>query len=286
MSPTLFVLCKQMREMVTYSCCSFGCCCCCRDVSSCWEQTLKAHTYMGAILSVSHTVQKDPADCAGQPSKMDISLLEEQYYSIKQKQKLHTHIIVYKTGNNNPIPRESLVNTIALNKRSQKLKAFNAHIPVRRVTLDVSGNCSPQDRDAPWHTHLDIHRLVQVDYQNMPNDAKPDMNTGVRFGNERLSYMENVHMPYDKSAVPSEPSQEEKTELVDSSRLLNNSTEESQITFPRIKRKSLKSITPIAWASHPSTKLISESNKYYPFPQKKTPKISEAARRLGLYVTH
>nr|XP_033787593.1 uncharacterized protein C9orf152 homolog [Geotrypetes seraphini] len=257
-------------------------CCCwclhCRDVNvNCcwWEEMLKVDKYTGGMVSVTRTLAKHSADCAGQPSQMDVSLLEEQYSCIKEKQKLQTHIIVYKTGENNPIPRESLVSTIALNKRSQKLKALQGHIPVRGVTLEVSSNCNPQDQNATWHTHLDVHRLMQVD-NTSHNNTELAINTGIRFDTES-----------DKPAAPSELSTEAKSELTDSWRLSNSSTKESQIMFPSIQRKaSLRSITPTTWSSHIPTKIISVSNKYYPFPQKKTPKISEVARRLGLYVTH
>ncbi|XP_030045767.1 uncharacterized protein C9orf152 homolog [Microcaecilia unicolor] len=270
MFSTLLALYKQMMEMTVHSCC------CCRDLSSWWEETQRANKYMGEIVSVTRTLAKHPADCAGQPSKMDISLLEEQYYSIKEKQKQQTHIIVYKTGKTGPIPRESPISTNALNKRSQKLKALNGHIPVRGVTLEVSGNCSLQDQNATWHTHLDVHRLVQVDYHNTLYNTEPAINTGIRLDTET-----------DKPAVLSNSSTEAKTNFLDSRRLSNTSTQESQIMFPSIQRKvSLKSITPTTWSSHTPTKLISVSNKYYPFPQKKTPKISEVARQLGLYVTH
>ncbi|XP_069067194.1 uncharacterized protein C9orf152 homolog isoform X2 [Pleurodeles waltl] len=73
--------------------------CCCLHLSSLWEQMVKACKCMGQILSVTHSPKADPAaDSTGKLSAMDINQLEEEYLCIKQKQKLQTHIIVYKTG--------------------------------------------------------------------------------------------------------------------------------------------------------------------------------------------
>lgn len=58
---------------------------------------LKAYKYMSEIIPVTH-IHKDPADGNRKLSKMDISLLEEQYSGIKQMQKFQTHIIVFKAG--------------------------------------------------------------------------------------------------------------------------------------------------------------------------------------------
>ncbi|KYO46965.1 NEDD8 ultimate buster 1 [Alligator mississippiensis] len=48
---------------------------------------------------------------------MDVSILEEQYDCIKQKQKLQTHIIVFKTGENDSVHDESMVNAVLINKK-------------------------------------------------------------------------------------------------------------------------------------------------------------------------
>lgn len=59
---------------------------------------VKAYKYTTAIFSVTHTSELQDSDHHKQPTKMDVSLLEEQYDHIKQKQKLQSHIIVFKTG--------------------------------------------------------------------------------------------------------------------------------------------------------------------------------------------
>lgn len=72
--------------------------CFCTTFSSLLEQMARAYKYMTGIFSVTHTSEQQASDHDKQPTKMDVSLLEEQYDHIKQKQKLHSHIIVFKTG--------------------------------------------------------------------------------------------------------------------------------------------------------------------------------------------
>lgn len=72
--------------------------CFCMTFSSLLEQMVKAYKYMTGIFSVTHTSEQQASDCDKQPTEMDVSFLEEQYDHIKQKQKLQSHVIVFKTG--------------------------------------------------------------------------------------------------------------------------------------------------------------------------------------------
>ncbi|KAJ1099517.1 hypothetical protein NDU88_004618 [Pleurodeles waltl] len=110
---------------------------------------------------------------------MDINQLEEEYLCIKQKQKLQTHIIVYKTGEDEPLTTEALVTTVPVNKKVQKPKAFEERIPVRGVTLEILGDAASQDPIDPWHIHLDIHRLIwPTGFTNMSRAASQDNERG------------------------------------------------------------------------------------------------------------
>lgn len=66
--------------------------------SSLLEQMAKAYKYVTGIFSVTHSPEQQASERDKQPTKMDVSLLEEQYDHIKQKQKLQSYIIVFKTG--------------------------------------------------------------------------------------------------------------------------------------------------------------------------------------------
>lgn len=72
--------------------------CFCLTFSSLLEQMVKAYKYVTGIFSVTHSSEPQVSDGDKKLTKMDVSVLEEQYDHIKQKQKLQPHIIVYKTG--------------------------------------------------------------------------------------------------------------------------------------------------------------------------------------------
>ncbi|XP_029767474.1 uncharacterized protein C9orf152 homolog [Terrapene carolina triunguis] len=262
--------------------------CFCLTLSSLWKQMVQAYKYICGIFLVTHTAEHQASDCDTQPTKMDVSLLEEQYDCIKQKQKLQTHIIVFKTDENQSVPGQSMVKAILINKKTRKPKEFKEHIPVRKVTLELTSNGNVQD-SSPWRTHLGIHRLLQTDCQKAPCDLALCKNEQISFDNERLTVKENVMLPYEKTLTASEQSTVSLNELGNSS-MLNSPTEENSNSISGIYQKyPLKSVSSAIWTHQQisSTKCIPISRKlsYYPFPQKKTPRISEAARRLGLYVS-
>ncbi|XP_006120615.2 uncharacterized protein C9orf152 homolog isoform X1 [Pelodiscus sinensis] len=262
--------------------------CFCLTLSSLWKQMVQAYKCICGIFSVTHTAEQQDSDCNRQPTKMDVTLLEEQYDCIKQKQKQQTHIIVFKTGENHPVHEESTVNAILLNKKIRKPKEFKEHIPVRKITLELTYNDNVQDSSL-WRTHLGIHRLLQTDCQKAPCDLAHFKNKQISFDNERLTVKENVMLPYEKPLAASEQPTVSLNELENSS-MLNSPTEEKSNSISGICQKSpLRSVSSGIWTHQQvsSRKFVPISSKlsYYPFPQKKTPRISEAARRLGLYVS-
>ncbi|CAI5789110.1 Hypothetical predicted protein [Podarcis lilfordi] len=256
-----------MKEMV----------CFCLILSFLWEQMVKAYKYMGGIFLVTHLSKQRASDCSGQPTKMDVSMLEEQYDSLKQKQKLQTHIIVFKTGENETVPGESMVSAVLINKKMRKAKAFKECAPVKEVSLELP--CSENIQDSsPWRIHLEIHRLAHGEHQEVPLGAVQKNNEQVSADSEILSLKERV-MTSEELLKGSEQSAGILSEQENSSPAETTDSSYSHLT----------SVTSPAWthAQISVSKLAPTSNKlpYYPFPQKKTHKISEAARRLGLYVS-
>uniref|UniRef100_A0A8D0HGD5 TBC1 domain-containing protein n=1 Tax=Sphenodon punctatus TaxID=8508 RepID=A0A8D0HGD5_SPHPU len=218
---------------------------------------------------------------------MDVSLLEEQYDFIKQKQKLQPHIIVFKTDEDS-IHGEPMVSAVLINKKVRKSKAFQERTPVREVNLELPCNGNVQD-NSPWRTHLEIHRLVHSKHQKAPYDLAKCKNEQISFDNKRLTLKENVTSQYENSVMESEQSTQSLDELENSS-MLSSPTEEAARSTSGLGRNSpLESLSSANWTHQQvsSVKCIPGSNKltYYPFPQKKTPRISETARRLGLYVS-
>uniref|UniRef100_A0A8B9NYR3 TBC1 domain-containing protein n=1 Tax=Apteryx owenii TaxID=8824 RepID=A0A8B9NYR3_APTOW len=260
--------------------------CFCMTLSSLWEQMVKAYKYMTGIFSVTHTSEQQASDRDEQSTKMDVSLLEEQYDYIKQKQKLQSHIIVFKTGENESVLSESMVNAVVINKNIRKSKSLTECVPVRKVRLELTSNGNLQD-SSPWRTHLGIHRLAQASRPEVSHDLSYCKNGPCSFDNKRLIPKENGTLQHKELETVSE---EPALDQLGSSSTLNSLSKEKSTNISGICQKSpSKSATSVIWTHQhiSSTKCIPACNKlnFYPFPQKKTPRISEAARRLGLYVS-
>ncbi|KFP20324.1 Uncharacterized protein C9orf152, partial [Egretta garzetta] len=159
--------------------------CFCMTFSSLLEQMVKVCKYMTGIFSVTHTSEQQASDHDKQPTKMDVSLLEEQYDHIKQKQKLQSHIIVFKTGERESVLPESMVNVVLINKKVRRSKSFTEHVPVRNVRLEMTSSGNVQD-NSPWRTHLGIHRLVQAPCHGVSQEFSQRKNGPCSFDNQRL----------------------------------------------------------------------------------------------------
>nr|DBA25066.1 TPA: hypothetical protein GDO54_012639 [Pyxicephalus adspersus] len=229
------------------------------------------------ILSVTHTY-KDPADGNRKPSKMDISRLEQQYYGIKQKQKLQTHIIVFKAGENELISRDPILNTVPVNKKVPKPKPFKEQIPVKEVALELMDNNYIKARNGTWHAHLNIHRMVQTDchctFSEETAEHNKDIDKSLLFNRLLISEQQPSNNYKDITG------ERESSGLTEDNKSVHNLYRKSSLQHPMLT----------SWGHYqfPSSKPSSPTEKlfFYPFPQKKNPRISETARKLGLYVTH
>ncbi|KFP32484.1 Uncharacterized protein C9orf152, partial [Colius striatus] len=177
--------------------------CFCMTFSSLLEQMVKACKYLTGIFSVTHTSEQQASDRDKQPTKMDVSLLEEQYDHIKQKQKLQSHIIVFKTDEQVAALPESMVSAVLINKNLRRSKSFTEHVPVRKVKLEMTGSGNVQD-NSPWRTHLGIHRLVQASCQGVTCDPSHCKNRPCSFDNQRLISKGNGTLPHQKLEEASE----------------------------------------------------------------------------------
>ncbi|KAH0627611.1 hypothetical protein JD844_003561 [Phrynosoma platyrhinos] len=249
--------------------------CFCLILSFLWEQMVNAYKYMSGIFLVTHHASKQRAsDCSRQPTKMDVSILEEQYDCLKQKQKQQTHIIIFKTDKNESMPSESMVNPVLINKNTIKAKAFKEGAPIKEVCLDLPHIGNIQD-SSPWRIHLEFHRLEQGEHQRVPCDVMQNKNEQISNDSKLLSETKSM-----VSCEESLKSGEESIGLL---------SEQGNLSPAEKRDSSNPSFAPATWtySQMSVSKLASASNKltYYPFPQKKSHKISEAAKRLGLYVS-
>ncbi|KFQ22964.1 Uncharacterized protein C9orf152, partial [Merops nubicus] len=176
--------------------------CFCMTFSSLLEQMVKAYKYMTGIFSVTHTSEQQASDGDKQPTKMDVSLLEEQYDHIKQKQKLQSHIIVFKTGEHESVLPESMVSAVLINKAVRRSKSFTERVPVRKVRLEMSS--SNAEDNSPWRTHLGIHRLAQAPCQGGTWDLSQCQDRPCSFDNQRLVSKGNGMLQHKESEGGSE----------------------------------------------------------------------------------
>ncbi|XP_005150086.3 uncharacterized protein C9orf152 homolog [Melopsittacus undulatus] len=259
--------------------------CFCMTFSSLLEQMVKAYKYMTGIFSVTHTSKQQASDCDKQPTEMDVSFLEEQYDHIKQKQKLQSHVIIFKTGEHESVIPKSMVNTVIINKKVRS-KSFTEHVPVRKVRLEMTSSGNTQDNSL-WHTHLGIHRLVQAPYEGVIQDVSHCKNGPCNFDKQRLISQGNSTLQSKELEGANELSAP--SQLGSSSMLNTFSKENGSSISSTCPKPSPKSATSAVWThQHISpTKCMSACNKlnFYPFPNKKGPRVSEAAKRLGLYVS-
>ncbi|XP_054674465.1 LOW QUALITY PROTEIN: uncharacterized protein C9orf152 homolog [Grus americana] len=260
--------------------------CFCTTFSSLLEQMVKAYKYMTGIFSVTHTSEQQASDHDKQPTKMDVSLLEEQYDHIKQKQKLQSHIIVFKTGEHESVLPESMVNAVLINKKVRRSKSFTERVPVRKVRLEMTSSGNVQD-NSPWHTHLGIHRLVQTPCQGVTWDLSHCKNGPCSFDNQRLISKENGTVQAKELEGASELST---LSQPGSSSMLNSFTKEngSNISSTCQKPSPISATSPVWTHQHiSSTKHMPACNKlnFYPFPIKKGPEFLKQQGGLD-YMSH
>lgn len=135
--------------------------------------------------------------------------------------------------------------------------------------------------------YLGIHRLAQAPCQEVPWDPSGCRNGPCSFDNQRLISKENGPLQHQELEGASELSV--LSQLGSSSMSNGFSKENGSNVSESCQKPPLKSAASAVWMQQyiSSTKCTPACHKldFYPFPNKKAPRISEAARRLGLYVS-
>ncbi|XP_007428415.1 uncharacterized protein C9orf152 homolog isoform X1 [Python bivittatus] len=228
--------------------------CFCLILSFLWQQMVKAYKYMSGIFTVTHSSKQQDTDSSRQPNKMDVNRLQEQYHCLKERQKLQTHVILFKAGGNEAIPKESMVSAVLINKSMRKA------LKERKINLPCSENAH---ESSPWRIHLGIHRLAH--HQKQPCDIAQDQ--------------------HEHSMLSCEESLESTEQAIALSSKEENPCPVEETVGSNSPCTSVTSIWTYSSLNISASKPAPSKLSYYPFPQKKNPKISEAARKLGLYVS-
>uniref|UniRef100_A0A8C6XYW8 Uncharacterized protein n=1 Tax=Naja naja TaxID=35670 RepID=A0A8C6XYW8_NAJNA len=158
---------------------------------------------------------------------------------------------------NGTIPKESMISAVLINKSTRKA------LKGREIKVDLPCHGNGQD-SSPWRIHLGIHRLGH--HQGQPCD--------------------NVQNRTEHSMWSCEESLDSTEPAIAFSIKEENSCPPEETISSDSTQTSVTSIWDYSSLNVSASKPVPSKLSYYPFPQKKNPKISEAARKLGLYVSH
>ncbi|XP_016326972.1 uncharacterized protein C9orf152 [Sinocyclocheilus anshuiensis] len=168
--------------------------------------------------------------------RMDVELLEEQYSSIREKQRRQTQLICFKKAQHNEERRGiNLVDVVPLAKAPE-----------------MQFECVVASDGGLWRSHLELHRIKHT--------------------TDETEHRNN-------SAASTEASSSTSSE---SEWLSEDSNPGEQ--HLKIKNHSGLSSRKLSAPAGLSCQL-SYRSRYYPFPQRKSLRNSETARRLGLYAS-
>ncbi|XP_048872474.1 uncharacterized protein C9orf152-like [Brienomyrus brachyistius] len=236
---------------------------CCLSVTCLREQVITSWKLNEETADRSHQTQ-----VIAYLTMMDIAVLEKQYNWIKEKQKLQTHVVFFRKSNDREICGKSLINLVPISQEVNSSKAFDEQMTVREIQFNLPGDLDSDK--TPWHAHLGMHRMTHVH-----NRTKAS-------GEVRTEHSE----------YPGKPAPIEKfSESVSLETVAGESPTVLDVEFSdgeAIKESSRKFSAPavlsrqLSVAVYPPS-IASQSSQYYPFPQRKCPRKSEAARRLGMY---
>lgn len=166
-------------------------------------------------------------------------------------------------------PAESMTSAVWINKeRKSSLSPEETDSEVEGTLEDMDRSCH-QAPETPWHTYLEMHRLVQTLHQETGHEGNPK---GYPAESEpRLSPEGDPHV------LENHQKTQQETEITEAAQC------QSQEGCGPLQAAG--SGLPAGIQCLSSTKNLHRSGKptHYPFPQRKLPRISQAARNLGLY---
>ncbi|XP_062848138.1 uncharacterized protein C9orf152-like isoform X2 [Trichomycterus rosablanca] len=204
---------------------------------------------------------------------MDIAVLKEQYNSIREKQRHETRVICFrKESDNEDICGKTLVNLVPMRQDQPSLMR-----PASLQDNHVDFNRDPDS--ATWRTHLIMYRrsclTSDTSQLSKVNTSTKDTTSSVSVNNAECSLEEA-----DLSHHLSKDCDETETGSLLVNKELNN-CESKDLRFRKCSAPMVLT-RQLSCGSYRSGH-NPESPCYYPFPQLKSPRKSEAARRLGLY---
>uniref|UniRef100_A0A674A7I9 Uncharacterized LOC115150305 n=1 Tax=Salmo trutta TaxID=8032 RepID=A0A674A7I9_SALTR len=230
-------------------------CSCCNSTCSC--EPIRSWSRRETAGDLSHFVE-DQREIVANRSRMnqDIALLRKQYNCTKEKQK--TRVVLFRQGSG-----KALVNMVPVN---QEMKSTHER---KRTVSEAEIDFVRHLEIAPWYTHLGIHRRTNGIIASHPNPTFTGSNSSSLTSlSEDCPEMSSDKVLGDSTSIHSE-------ELSTSNSISGSQKFSAPVVLSR--QLSFGGQQPPLFSSSPL--------HHYPFPQRKGPKKSEAARRLGMYTS-
>ncbi|KAB1279982.1 Uncharacterized protein Cadr_000016008 [Camelus dromedarius] len=205
----------------------------------------------------------------GKGPLLSVQLLRAQYEGLRRQQRAQSHLVVLPKGGNMPALAESMVNAVWINKERRPSLSLEEVGPEAEGMLEEADQVSLRAPESPWHTQLEVHCLAQTFHQETSHQVKhKDKFTG------------------SEQSLPQEgdPGLLEENKVTPQETMIPEAAQHGgQVGDPQTKAVGSSLNTGVQCP--PSIKNPHRSGKpaHYPFPQRKTPRISQAARNLGLY---
>ncbi|XP_018544778.2 histone H3.v1-like [Lates calcarifer] len=287
--------------------CSSCSCCCCESPSGELLQGIRKKEQLVREEEEEQEEEEEETGGGGRGGgeeeesrrNMDISLLREQYRSSRDRQRRHTQVLLFRRVS------EELSDAISIIPVTQGLTS-----PPPAPTFDPD----PSTFD-PWHLHLGLHRRSCPGVSVQLPGSSPETNSSVHSSSRRPSSSSSesrgtspcssfnstteedlraggsrADPPEDsqESSAPgsltsSEGSSTPVASAAGSQEDLKESRSTDVKTSASVRRRGLRFTRQLSVGGVGSSSGVHHNQDFYPFPNRKTPRISEAARRLGMY---
>ncbi|XP_029611397.1 uncharacterized protein LOC115195562 [Salmo trutta] len=239
--------------------------CCCSNSTCSWEQIRSRSRSETDNGDVNHLVEEaDQSEIVADLTRMDIALLTEQYNLTKEKQKRQTLVVLFRQVSTDAaeISGQALVNVVPVN---QEMKSKHE----RKMSVSESENDFVGDLErASWRKPLAIHRQNNIIIPPHTNPTITGSNSSFTSLSEDFPETSSEKVLGDSISIHS-------VELSTS----NSSSGSRKFSAPAVLSRQL------SFGGQRPPLLSSSPHHHYPFPQRKGPKKSEAARRLGMYAS-
>ncbi|XP_069330636.1 uncharacterized protein C9orf152 homolog [Eulemur rufifrons] len=205
----------------------------------------------------------------GKGPPLSIQLLRAQYEVLRRQQRAQAHLVVLPKGGNVPASTEPVVSAVWINRERRRSLSLEEAAPEAEGMVEEDDQHCLQAPKSPWHTHLEMHCLVQTLPQGTSHQGK---HKGKPVGSAQRLPLEGDTQLFENKQIT-----QQGTKIPEAA--------QHQCQVGNTQTKAVGSGLKFSIPCPPSIKQPHRSGKpaHYPFPQRKTPRISQAARNLGLY---